>query len=89
MDFGTIMKSGKNRIKGMIVAGAFLAAVAGTAFAEAPAVTVQAAVGTGTEIAPCADNIKWIYRNNNGVREKRRWNYTKNRWEDPAWIPVP
>ena len=25
------------------------------------------------------------YRTVNGKRQKRRWNKTKNRWEDPAW----
>ena len=31
------------------------------------------------------DVIVWKYRVWNGKKQKRRWNKTKNRWEDPAW----
>ena len=30
------------------------------------------------------DVIVWKYRVWNGKKQKRRWNKTKNRWEDPA-----
>ena len=31
------------------------------------------------------DVIVWKYRVWNGKKQKRRWNVTKSRWEDPAW----
>lgn len=34
------------------------------------------------------DVIVWKYRVWNGKKQKRRWNKTKNRWEDPAWKDV-
>lgn len=34
------------------------------------------------------DVILWKYRVWNGKKQKRRWNKTKNRWEDPAWKDV-
>ena len=34
------------------------------------------------------DVIVWKYRVLNGKKQKRRWNKTKNRWEDPAWKDV-
>jgi len=35
-----------------------------------------------------ADTIVTRYRTVNGKHQKRRWNKTKNRWEDPAWKDV-
>ena len=35
-----------------------------------------------------ADTIVTRYRTVNGKRQKRRWNKTKNRSEDPAWKDV-
>lgn len=37
---------------------------------------------------PCADNRAMIYRIYQGRRQKRGWNYTQNRWEDPHWIDI-
>lgn len=34
------------------------------------------------------DVIVWKYRVWNGKKQKRRWNKTKNRWEDTAWKDV-
>ena len=34
------------------------------------------------------DVIVWKYRVWNGKKQKRRWNVTKSRWEDPAWKDV-
>ena len=34
------------------------------------------------------DVIVWKYRVWTGKKQKRRWNKTKNRWEDPAWKDV-
>ena len=34
------------------------------------------------------DVIVWKYRVWNGKKQERRWNKTKNRWEDPAWKDV-
>lgn len=34
------------------------------------------------------DVIVVKYRVWNGKKQKRRWNKTKNRWEDPAWKDV-
>ena len=34
------------------------------------------------------DVIVWKYRVWNGKKQTRRWNKTKNRWEDPAWTDV-
>ena len=38
-----------------------------------------------TAEARVTDTIITKYRTVNGKRQKRRWNKTKNRWEDPAW----
>lgn len=54
--------------------------------AEVP-VEVQAAETPTVE--PRADEIYWIYRElNDGTVQKRRWNASRNRWEDPYWITV-
>ena len=38
-----------------------------------------------TAEARVTDTIITKYRTVNGKCQKRRWNKTKNRWEDPAW----
>ena len=38
-----------------------------------------------TAEARVTDTIITKDRTVNGKRQKRRWNKTKNRWEDPAW----
>lgn len=40
----------------------------------------------GTIIVPYADVIEVRYRTYKGRRQYRRWNLSKNRWEDPYWI---
>lgn len=37
---------------------------------------------------PCADVIIVKTREVNGVRQYRRWNVTRARWEDPYWIDI-
>ena len=32
------------------------------------------------------DEIVYKFRTYNGKLQYRRWNQTRNRWEDPAWI---
>ena len=45
------------------------------------------AVSSGEEISPLADDIGWKYMvGSDGNLYKRRWNYTKECWYDPAWI---
>ncbi len=36
---------------------------------------------------PRVEEVGWIYRNNNGVIEKRLWSYTYGRWLTD-WIPT-
>lgn len=37
-------------------------------------------------IQPRSSVIVYKFRNNNGVRQYRRWNETKGCWVDPVWI---
>lgn len=37
-------------------------------------------------ISVCSDIIKWRYKVINGKKYKRKYNYSKNRWEGD-WIP--
>lgn len=54
--------------------------------AEVP-VEIQAAEAPTVE--PRADEIYWVYRTlADGTIQKRRWNSSRNRWEDPYWITV-
>lgn len=39
-------------------------------------------------IMPFADVIEIKYRTANGIIQYRRWNATRNRWEDPYWITL-
>lgn len=41
---------------------------------------------TADTIQPRSSVIVYKFRNNNGVRQYRRWNETKGCWVDPAWI---
>lgn len=47
----------------------------------------QSAAGPVNEIN--ADKIVIKKRTYNGKRQFRRWNETKQRWVDPAWIDYP
>ncbi len=40
------------------------------------------------DIMPFADVIEIKYRHLNGKIQYRRWNATRNRWEDPYWIDL-
>lgn len=40
-------------------------------------------------IVPYADVIGVKTRFYNGKMQYRRWNATRNRWEDPYWIDLP
>lgn len=39
------------------------------------------------DITPYAEQLKWYYRDNNGVIEKRLWSITYQRWVTD-WMPV-
>ena len=39
-------------------------------------------------IMPLADVIEVRTRVYNGKMQYRRWNVTRNRWEDPYWIDM-
>lgn len=41
------------------------------------------------DIMPFADVIEYKFRTANGITQYRRWNATRNRWEDPYWIDLP
>ncbi len=44
---------------------------------------------SGNEITVLrADVISWVIRTYYGRPQKRRWNHTQNRWEDPYWIDM-
>lgn len=42
----------------------------------------------GTGIETRAEQVRWYYRNNNGVEEMRLWSITYGVWRTD-WIPVP
>ena len=58
------------------------------AYAEEATPTTQVTETSADEpISTRAEQTEWIYRNNNGVVEKRLWSYTYGKWLTD-WIPV-
>lgn len=79
-----------NKIKHFLLSGGILiAAILVNPISMVPIASVptevQAAVAPTVD--PQADEIIWMFRVNNGIREKRRWNASRNCWVDPYWIP--
>lgn len=68
---------------GIIIATVLANPIAMLPMAATP-VEVQAAEAPTVE--PRVDEIVWIFRVNNGQRQKRRWNRTRGYWVDPDWI---
>lgn len=60
------------------------------AYADAPAVAVQASEGAGEDgtISPRVEQVGWVYRYNKELdrNEKRLWSYTYGVWLTD-WIP--
>lgn len=44
--------------------------------------------GEETDIETRAEQVRWYYRNNNGVEEMRLWSISYGVWKTD-WIPVP
>lgn len=58
-------------------------------FSTGVAPAMAATVPTGeAQVEPRAEEVRWYYRNNNGVDEMRLWSLTYGYWKT-AWIPVP
>ena len=53
----------------------------------APAMAYAPPSGEGI-VSPQAEEVCWVYRNNNGVDEMRLWSITYAKWKT-GWIPVP
>lgn len=51
-------------------------------------VSVQS-VSDESGLMPLAEETGYKYKVVNGVRYKRLWSYTYNRWIDPAWTIAP
>lgn len=43
---------------------------------------------TSPGIQPRVNITGYKYMTLNGIRYKRLWSYTYNRWEDPTWTPA-
>ncbi len=52
-----------------------------------PASSVEVEVIQEDLVEPQADIIDWLFETRNGVLYKRKYNFTKDRWEGP-WIRV-
>ena len=84
----------KAKWKRVVAAGAILMSL-GMVF---PATDIQAEkvdFGPGIveivdddNISTCEDQIRIVYRINNGRRQKRRWNQTQGEWVDKKWIDL-
>lgn len=57
------------------------------ACAEVPKTSgISSAIDLLNNDAVRTDETEWIYRNNNGICEKRLWSYTYNKWLTD-WMP--
>ena len=48
--------------------------------------SIPEATSVADSVSTYAEQVEWIYRNNNGVIEKRLWSYTYGKWLTD-WIP--
>lgn len=72
-----------NLLKKYTVVFIFMLMIGMPFFHTTPPVTVYA-----SEIQPLSDDIRWVYKEVNGVYYKRLYNFTTRSWVG-SWIRVP
>lgn len=50
-----------------------------------PVTTLTAQAATAESITPRSDDIRWVFKEENGKLYRRLYNYTRDEWESPAW----
>lgn len=84
----------KKRIVALLLVNVLLLGIPSVGLAKessgpVQAISVAVKVAAGTAVEPRADVLVWKYQTTaDGKLQKRRWNQTRGRWYDPAWITI-